>query len=94
MDYIDYIVYAVFVWNLIVFTLYGMDKRKAKKKKWRISEKGLILPAFFMGSVGALFGMWFFRHKTQHWKFKILLPLAFIFNIAIIAAIYILQSKN
>lgn len=64
--------------NVIAFIAYGIDKYKAKRNKWRISETTLILLAFIGGAVGALLGMKTFRHKTQHWKFKILVPLAFV----------------
>ena len=74
-------------WNIFSFALYGTDKHKARKMKWRISEKTLILCAFLMGSVGALLGMKIFRHKTKHLKFKLLLPLALIVNIVITALI-------
>lgn len=90
MTYIKYLIYACAIWNLAVFILYGMDKRRAKKRKWRISEKALIVPAFLMGGIGAITGMLFFRHKTKHMKFKILLPLALVFNIAVTAALYYL----
>lgn len=62
--------------NIIAFAAYGIDKWKAKHGKWRISEMSLILLAFLGGALGALLGMRMFRHKTQHWKFKILVPLA------------------
>ena len=75
-------------WNFIVFLLYGIDKRKAVKQKWRIKEATLILSAFFMGGIGAFLGMKAFRHKTKHLKFKILIPLAIIVNIAIIFLYY------
>ena len=71
-----------FIWNIIVLLLYGVDKLKAKKGSWRISEKALLLCAFFMGGAGALIGMELFRHKTKHTSFKILVPLFFIINIA------------
>ncbi len=61
--------------NLAAFLLYGMDKQRAIKKQWRISEKTLLGIAFCGGSIGALAGMHVFRHKTKHWKFKILVPL-------------------
>jgi uncharacterized membrane protein YsdA (DUF1294 family) len=56
------------LWNIVIFALYGIDKRKAMKSKRRINEKSLILCAFIMGSVGALLGMSVFRHKTKHLK--------------------------
>jgi len=68
--------------NVITFAAYGIDKWKAKHNKWRISEMTLILLAFIGGALGALLGMNVFRHKTQHWKFKILVPLALVLWIA------------
>ena len=69
------------VWNIFTFALYGIDKRKAKKNRWRISESALIGCAFLMGGVGALLGMSLLRHKTKHLKFKLLIPLAVIVNV-------------
>jgi uncharacterized membrane protein YsdA (DUF1294 family) len=67
--------------------LYEADKQKARKQKQRISEATLILYAFLMGGAGALFGMSVFRHKTRHLKFKLLVPIAFIFNIVIVVLV-------
>jgi uncharacterized membrane protein YsdA (DUF1294 family) len=75
------------LWNIIIFALYGMDKRKAKAGKWRISETTLIICAFLMGGIGALLGMRVFRHKTKHLKFKLLIPLSVIVNIAAVIAL-------
>ena len=72
------------IWNIITFAMYGIDKRRAVKGKWRISEKTLITSAFLMGGVGAITGMRFFHHKTKHNKFAILIPLAVVFNFAVI----------
>ena len=88
IPFINYIVYTLLVWKFIVFVMYGADKSKAKKRKRRISEKTLLLTAFFMGSVGAFFGMILFRHKTKHWKFKLLLPFFVVLHIAAAAAVY------
>jgi uncharacterized membrane protein YsdA (DUF1294 family) len=66
----------------MIFFLYGADKRKAIERKRRISERTLFMTAFFMGGVGAVFGMLFFRHKTKHWEFRLLLPLFAALNIA------------
>lgn len=65
------IIYTVF--NAISYTLYGMDKFKARKNKWRISEQNLLIVSFF-GPIGALFSMRHFRHKTQKSMFKFLIP--------------------
>ena len=75
-------------WNFIVFLLYGIDKRRAIRKRWRIKETTLILSAFFMGGMGAFLGIKAFQHKTKHLKFRILIPLAIIVNIVIIFLYY------
>jgi uncharacterized membrane protein YsdA (DUF1294 family) len=66
------IIYALI--NAASYALYGIDKFKAKKDKWRISESSLLLASFF-GPVGALLGMQHFRHKTQNPVFKFLVPM-------------------
>ena len=83
-----YILIALLIWNAVVFALYGIDKLKAKKGARRISEKALLLCAFFFGGVGALLGMQVFRHKTKHKKFKILVPLFAALNIALLLLYY------
>jgi uncharacterized membrane protein YsdA (DUF1294 family) len=76
---------AIFIlWNIITFAMYGLDKRKAVKGKWRTSEAALIVVAFLMGGIGAFLGMVVLRHKTKHLKFRLLLPLAVIFNIGVL----------
>lgn len=80
---------SVFIINLITFSLYGIDKSKARKNKWRISEKTLILWAFCFGGIGAAAGMNIFRHKTKHTKFLICIPLAVILNIIFSVLLFI-----
>lgn len=74
------------VWNIVVFVMYGIDKRKAKRGSSRISERSLLLSAAFIGGPGALLGMSVFRHKTKHAKFVIGVPLLLIMNIAVVVA--------
>jgi len=74
--------------------IYGLDKWKSSRGKWRIKERTLILSAFLMGGVGAVLGMNIFRHKIRHAKFVILLPVALILNAAIIIAILYLLKWN
>ena len=69
-----FLIYALAV-NLTAFILYGADKKKAEKHKWRIPEATLILFAGIGGAVGALLGMYLFRHKTKHIKFLVTVPL-------------------
>ena len=60
--------------NLLTFLIFGIDKRKARKGKWRIPEDTLIWLSIVGGSVGALLGMYLFRHKTQKRKFTLGIP--------------------
>lgn len=71
-------------WNIIVFLLYGIDKYKAVKNKWRISEKVLLICAVLMGGIGAYLGMRAFRHKTKKPIFKIFVPILAVLNLVII----------
>ena len=74
--------------NIVTFFLYGIDKWKAKRSKWRVSEATLIWLAILGGSIGALLGMKTWHHKTQHKKFKYGIPLILLTQIALI--IYLL----
>ena len=65
----------VLAWTLIAFALMGIDKWKAKHDSWRIPEKTLFLSAILGGTVGALAGMYLFRHKTKHLSFTVGMPL-------------------
>ena len=56
--------------NIATFLLYGIDKYKAKKSKWRISEATLLTMAAIGGSIGAWAGMRLWHHKPMHKKFK------------------------
>lgn len=60
--------------NLLAFTAMGADKRRARKGKWRIPERTLFVLALLGGSVGALAGMYIFRHKTKYRKFVVGIP--------------------
>ena len=83
-------IYALIALNLITFITYGIDKFKAKKSRWRIPESTLILLALIGGSIGAWLGMKTWRHKTQHAKFYIGIPL--IISGQIILLIYLIKA--
>ena len=69
--------------NAAAFVLMLVDKVKAKKNRWRISERTLMLSAALGGSVGALLGMYTFRHKTKHIKFTLGVPAILIAQLAL-----------
>lgn len=74
----------IFVWiamTLITFLLYVIDKIKARKHKRRISEAALLTTTIFLGAIGALFGIYAVRHKTNHWYFKLVAWLSLIVNL-------------
>lgn len=79
--------YYLLAINFITFIVYGIDKYKAKKAKWRISEATLLLMAAIGGSIGAWLGMKAWHHKTLHKKFKYGIPA--ILLLQIIAIIYL-----
>ncbi len=70
--------------NVVTFLLYGLDKARARRGAWRISERTLLTAAFAGGCVGALLGMQLFRHKTRHKTFQILVPLACVLWVVIL----------
>ncbi len=77
------IIYLVAI-NLITFLAMWIDKRKAQKVKWRISETALFTMAILGGSIGGIIGMYTFRHKTKKKRFTIGFPLILILEILII----------
>ena len=85
-----YFLLYLLVINLVSFFAMGIDKRKAIKGKWRIPESTLMIMAVIGGSVGAIFGMRVFRHKTKHKKFFIGLPVILILQILL--ALFIWQQ--
>lgn len=70
--------------NVITFAVFGIDKLKAVKDKWRVPEKVLFLLALLGGSLGAIIGMYSFRHKTKKIAFKIGIPVILIAQIIFI----------
>ncbi|MDO4305595.1 MAG: DUF1294 domain-containing protein [Eubacteriales bacterium] len=75
--------YYVLMINILAFSVYGADKGKARRNHWRISEKTLIGLAVIGGSIGALLGMYVFRHKTQKRKFTVGIPCILVLQAAV-----------
>lgn len=82
------IIYLIII-NAAAFIIFGIDKRRAVKNRWRIAESTLFLLALIGGSIGALAGMRVFHHKTKHFRFVLGIPLILILQIA--AAFMILK---
>ena len=77
--------------NLLAFFLFAIDKRMAKKNRDRVSEAKLFLISILGGALGAWGGMYFFRHKTKHWLFVVLIPLILLVQVGV--AIYLLWVR-
>ena len=86
---------AALIWlaaiNLTAFALMGLDKRKARRGAWRISEKTLFLTALLGGALGGTVGMHLFHHKTRHWYFRFGFPLLLVLQL--LAAVWLLWLR-
>lgn len=77
------IIYLIII-NIITFAAMGIDKKRAKFGKWRISEYTLFILVLLGGGIGGIAGMYVFRHKTKKTRFVIGFPMILIFEIFII----------
>ncbi len=80
--------------NVVAFFAFGIDKRRARRARWRISEYTLLMLAVVGGSIGALLGMRLWRHKTRHAKFRYGLPLILLAHTALCLLIILEGKKN
>ena len=84
------VIYLVVI-NVVAFVVYGVDKYKAKRGRWRTPEATLLGLAAIGGSIGAWLGMKVWHHKTMHKKFQYGVPLILIAQIALV--VFILRSR-
>lgn len=82
------IVFYLVILNVLTFLLYGIDKWKAKRSRWRIPESALLGMAAVGGSVGAWLGMRVWHHKTQHKKFRYGVPAILVAQIVLLVWIF------
>ena len=78
--------------NLIGYIIMGIDKKRAIRGAWRISEASLFMVALLGGALGCALGMNHFRHKTKHWYFKYGMPGIFIVQICL--AIFLARIRH
>lgn len=76
-------------WTILSFALMGIDKALARAERRRIPEKTLFLSAILGGSIGALLGMYLFRHKTLHRSFRLGMPAILIAQLLLAGGLYI-----
>ena len=84
----QYSMYYLLAINFVSFFLYGIDKYKAKKGRWRISEATLLMMAVIGGSIGAWVGMRLWHHKTMHKKFKYGIPIIIILQVCLVVYLH------
>ena len=77
------IIYLVVI-NVVTFFMYGIDKWKARKAKWRIREAALLGLAVLGGSIGAWLGMRVWHHKTLHKKFRYGVPAIIVIQLLLV----------
>lgn len=80
------IIYLILI-NIIAFISMWLDKKKAMKHQYRISEKTLFTLAILGGTLGSILGMKKFHHKTRHWYFKYGMPLILITQLILVTTI-------
>ena len=87
-----YAVAYIVIVNILAYCMYGIDKSAAIRQKQRIPNRVLLLIAAFGGSLGALTGMYTFRHKTKKWYYTITVPVLLVLQIA--GAVFLLRAGN
>lgn len=85
------VIYLIII-NLFGFCIMGVDKKRAIRGAWRISEASLFSTALLGGALGCTLGMHFFHHKTKHWYFKYGMPA--IFFAQVVLGMLIITLKN
>lgn len=88
------LLFYLLIINALSFLLMLVDKWKAKKNRWRVRESTLLIVAALGGSIGSLAGMYLFRHKTQHLKFTVGIPLILAAQCFLVVLIMALAVKS
>lgn len=78
----------ILVMSFITFILYYLDKRKATKGKWRISEIVLLSFSILGGAAGGYIGMLKFHHKTKHWYFMLINIIGFAIQVGFAVVLF------
>lgn len=80
----------ILIINILGFLMMFIDKRRAKKDRWRISESTLFMFTWLGGGIGTILGMYKFRHKTKKKKFTIGMPTILILELIFLVYIIII----
>lgn len=86
-----YLIFFLIGMSLVLFVVMGVDKFRAQRHKWRITERTLLLLAAVGGALGGCLGMLLFRHKTRHTLFRWSFPLLLVLEIVIVTIVWKLK---
>ena len=89
MDIIKIVCFGLLALYVLIINIAGylsmsIDKKRAIKGEWRISESMLLSISFLGGAIGSMIGMQVKRHKTKHKKFTIGVPICLVVSSVII----------
>ncbi len=84
----------IFLWyigamSLVAFACYASDKRRARRKAWRIPERVLLGLGFLGGAPGALLAMQCLHHKTRHGYFYVWNIVGLLWQVAVLCFCWI-----
>ena len=75
MNFLSLLPWYFFIMNLFAAGITIADKRRAVRHKYRVPERVLLLISLLGGSIAMYATMRIIRHKTQHPKFMVGIPL-------------------
>ncbi len=84
----QFLFYYLIIINVVTFLMFGIDKYKAIKNKWRIKEATLLGCSFIGGAIGGMMGMYTFRHKTQKLYFFLGIPFMLCLHVSLFVYIF------
>lgn len=79
---------AIILYFIIIsclgMTLMVIDKKKAERQQWRISERNLFIVGMLGGAISMHIISRVIRHKTSKLKFVLGLPLIFVAQVGLV----------
>lgn len=88
-----YLVSYGIIMNIFSFFLFAIDKHKARRNRFRISERFLLLVTFLGGGLGAFLAMHSIHHKTKKWIFKVGVPFLCLINVVLYYLVWIWMNR-
>lgn len=74
--------------SIVLLILMGIDKVRARRNEWRITEATLIITALLGGGIGGLLGMKLFHHKTRKWYFYVMFTVGIVVHAILLWCAY------